>query len=238
MMTTLGAKLETVPHQSASKKWKGYFGVDLGYFSCSPYPTSSLTKQSYTMLVEETHLPNKNSLMNTFINVPSKATANGAVIKNIPAIGLSNGLCMLYQDINNLCCYSNSFLQGKKLKNKMKPLFHWQLHWWDHTYVVIAFHTGIDSTVLHLEHAQQSTDVEKLQSSMSDVNMHISRRHVQSNFPFSFASTKSTNSSLCNSVSSSSAALAYCLKKYILLETNCLHTSQVLRRGIISSVRH
>jgi hypothetical protein len=69
--------------------------------SQSPFPPTSVTKESHSNYVEETVMLNDKSVLNSILIVPNECTVDSATIAHIPSRGLPNGLIMMYQDINN-----------------------------------------------------------------------------------------------------------------------------------------
>jgi hypothetical protein len=82
-------------------KLKHFFGANFGYGSRSPYPVTSVMKESGANYVEQCHMLHDNSMLNSILNVPSEITAACATLEHIPVRGLPNGLVLTYQDINN-----------------------------------------------------------------------------------------------------------------------------------------
>lgn len=105
-----GRKNRKLFHTSQQvNKLKRCFGANFGYGSRSPYPVTSVTKESGVNYVEQCHMLHDNSMLNSILNVPSDVTAAGATLVHIPVRGLPNGLVLTYQDINNSVVLSMRF---------------------------------------------------------------------------------------------------------------------------------
>jgi hypothetical protein len=59
-------------------KLKRFFEANFGYGSRSPYPVTSVMKESGAKYVEQCHMPYDNSMLNSILIVPSDVMAAGA----------------------------------------------------------------------------------------------------------------------------------------------------------------
>jgi hypothetical protein len=66
------------------KKLKCCFGHQFGYESRSPFPPTSIIKQSTIKLAQEIMILDGNRMLNSIINVHSEDTLDGATIFKIP----------------------------------------------------------------------------------------------------------------------------------------------------------
>jgi hypothetical protein len=105
-----GRKNRKLFHTSQQvNKLKRCFGANFGYGSRSPYPMTSVTKESGANYVEQCHILHDRCMLNSILNLPSYVTAAVATLVHTHVRGLPNGLVLTYQDIKNSVVLSMRF---------------------------------------------------------------------------------------------------------------------------------